>query len=193
MNELKLGVGLAHELEITARKAGWTIEDFVRLAQSETVSKDVLAVIRGNAEIQILTHIIDCSVQPMIPEGWSIHEEDQIASRFQGELIWDAAKIGLHLDEAQTKGSIVGDDLLKKLDGQPVLPVNVGDYLLNHPALIPLDWKGKAIFFWGTVYRGSDGHLFVRCLSWADRRWLWSSYWLGYGWFGQRPAAVLAG
>ncbi|TAK05350.1 hypothetical protein EPO33_05305 [Patescibacteria group bacterium] len=137
--------------------------------------------------------IIDCSLQPMIPEGWSIREEDQIKSRFQGELIWSPEKIGLHLDEAQKTGSIVGNELRKKLEGQPVLPAKVLDYLLAHPALIPPDWKGKYVYFWGSVYRRSDGNASVRCLYWGDRGWYWLSYRLGHYWGHRDPGAVLAG
>lgn len=118
----------------------------------------------------VRSSVIDCSVQPMIPNGWSIHEEDQIASRFQGKLIWDAAEVGLHLDPAQADdGVIKGEDLRKKLEGQLVLPANVLDYsLLAHPGLIPMDWKGKSVFFWGTIYRDLDGSRYVRYLYWDD-------------------------
>ncbi len=193
MKELKLGVGLAHELEITARKAGWRIEDFVRLAQSEETSKDILAVIRGNAEINILRHVIDCTLEPSIPKGWSIKPEDQIASRFQGELIWSPEKIRLHLDEAQQEGTILGNKLKKKLEGQLVLPTNVGDYLIAHSALISSDLKGKFVFFWGTIYRDSIDCLCVRYLYWDGRSWDWSHIWLDTDWAVQYPAAVLAG
>ena len=138
---------------------------------------------------------IDCSVQPTIPRGWSIREEDQIASRFQGQLVWSPEKIRLHLDPGQENGGVLkGDALRKKLEGQPVLPANVGDYLLCHPELIPSCWKGKCVFFW-TVYRGSDGSLCVRFLYWVGRSWgwVWGYDWLDDDWDGQRPAAVLAG
>jgi len=110
-------------------------------------------------------HIIDCSVQPMIPDGWRINPKDQIASRVSGELIWTPEQIRLHLDPAQEgDGVLKGDALQKKLDGQRVMPANVLDYLLANPALIPPDWKEQTVSFWGTVYSGGECKL-VRSLT----------------------------
>lgn len=138
--------------------------------------------------------IIDCSVQPMVPDGWRIDTKDQIASRFQGELIWSPKKIRLHFDPGQTgKGEVKGENLKVKLKGQPVLPANVVDCLLNHPALIPPEWNRKFVFFWGTIYRDSDGRAFVWCLRRIDPDWYCDVRWLGANWSSFCPAAVLAG
>lgn len=138
-------------------------------------------------------HVINCSATPHVPDGWSIQPEDQIASHFTGEFIWSPDKVRLHLDPAQEGGGyIVGVELAKKLEGQPVLPANVLDYLLNHPELIPSDWRGKAVFFWGTVYCVEDGNLYVRCLCWNDGHWSWHYYRLGRDWHSLHPAAVSA-
>lgn len=193
-NELKLGVGLAHQVEITARKADWDTEDFVRLSQNEALMRDVRAVLRGDAEIKMVSHRIDCSVQPMIPVGWKVRPEDQIASRFQGELLWSPDKVRLHLDPGQSgDGRIEGEELKAKLAGVPVLPANVLDYLLAHKTLIPPEWKGKAVFFWGTAYRYSDSRACVRCLRWDSQGWYWYGYWLDDDWCGSDPSAILAG
>jgi hypothetical protein len=50
----------------------------------------------------------------------------------------------------------------------------------------------KYVFFWGTVYRGSDGRLCVRCLCWYGDRWGWNDLWLDCGWSDDYPAAVPA-
>lgn len=186
-------LGLAHKLGLAWETEGGTLADMNTFAENGSLIRDLLAVLRGNAEIRIVSHLIDCSAQPMIPEGWRIEPEDQIASRFQGELVWSPEKIRLHLDDAQKTGTIVGNDLKKKLEGQLVLPANVLDYLIAHPALIPLDWKEKAVFFWGTIYRNSVGSAYVRFLDWDGGRWCWSDDWLDNGWFGSIPSAVLAG
>jgi hypothetical protein len=58
--------------------------------------------------------------------------------------------------------------------------------------LIPEEWKGKYVFFWGTIYRGSGDNLYVRCLCWGGGRWDWGYDWLGGGWDDGNPAAVPA-
>jgi hypothetical protein len=80
----------------------------------------------------------------------------------------------------------------------PVMNANVLDFLLANPDLIPEEWKKdehgntRYIFFWGTVYRDRGGDLYVRYLCWGGDRWGWGSRWLGSGWDGDSPAAVLA-
>lgn len=136
--------------------------------------------------------IIDLDTEPHIPEGWSIHLEDQITSRATGMLVWDPLKVKLHLDPAQEgDGGIKGTNLIKNLEGQPVLPANVLDYLLDHPALIPSEWKGKDVYFW-TVYRDEGGRLYVRCLYWNGGHWRWLCSCLDNGWDDQDPAAISA-
>jgi len=188
-----LGVGAAHQLEKTLRKAGWENEDVTRMTQSVELSEQIRAVLRGHAKIEIITHLIDCDAKPYLPEGWSIKPEDQIASGVRGEITFDPAKIASHFVDGQKDGkSIVGHELKKLLEGQPVLPANVLDYLLAHPELIPDAWKGKYLYFWGTIYRDSDGSLCVRCLCWYDGRWDWGCSWLGRRFGGQGPSALLA-
>lgn len=135
------------------------------------------------------THVIDLGAEPFVPDGWRVESHER-----GGKFAWDASKVQLHLDSAQDNGgSIEGNKLRKKLtkvDGI-LLNANVLDYLLAHPELIPESWKGKAIFFWGTIYRGSSVGLYVRCLCWGGERWCWSSCWLGGGWGDGDPAAVL--
>ena len=119
-------------------------------------------------------NIIDCDAEPFIPEGYKIKEHKK-----GGQLKFDPAKFFFYLSEKQKKGIITGNDLRKELVNQPVMNANVLDYLLAHHEIIPEDWKGKTIFFWGTIYRDSDGDLFVRYLSWDGSRWYWDRNWIG--------------
>jgi len=129
--------------------------------------------------------MIDATKQPSIPKGWSIEEHKK-----DGKI--DPTEIELYLDEGQKDGKyITGTDLRQKLKGQPVLNACVLDYLLKHPDLIPDDWKGKYVFFWGTIYR-SSGVLYVRCLSWGGVWWGEDYGWLGAVWRSVDPAAVRA-
>ena len=134
-------------------------------------------------------HVIDCDAPSFIPDGLKVKEHQK-----SGKLTWDAPKVTLYLSDNQKDGKIIeGNRLRKELADKPVLNANVLDYLLANPHLIPEEWKGKAIFFWGTIYRRLSGDLYVRSLYWGDGGWDWRSGWLdGGGWRGDDPAAVFA-
>ena len=137
-------------------------------------------------------HIVNLDANPLTPNGWSINPKDQIKSVVRSPLNLSKVQIGLHLSEEQKGGAVLGHDLKKALEGKPVMSAVLLDYYLAHPELIPESWKGKAVFFWGTIYRGSYGDLYVRCLFWNGGGWYWFYYWLVDGFGGQDPSAVLA-
>ncbi|MBI2175621.1 MAG: hypothetical protein HYU35_02730, partial [Parcubacteria group bacterium] len=98
---------------------------------------------------------------------------------------------GTPLDKEQMDGKwIEGDKLRNELANKPVLNANVLDHLLANPHLIPEEWKGKTVFFWGTIYRDQHDNLRVRCLSCRDDRWHWGAGWFGNSWSTRYPAAV---
>jgi len=130
-------------------------------------------------------NLIDCDSAPFIPKGWLLEEH-----RRNGFFEFDPAKISLYLSRKQKIGSIGGHDLRKDLSDKPVMNANVLDYLLAHPEIIPEEWKNKYIFFWGTIYRYSDGSLYVRCLDWVGSGWGWHYVWLDLGFNSDGPAAL---
>ncbi|MFI5260542.1 MAG: hypothetical protein ACHQU0_01990, partial [Candidatus Paceibacteria bacterium] len=148
---------------------------------------DVRNVLRKHAAITMLEHVIDCDASLHVPDGWKVEEH-----RKGGQFKFEASQINLYLSAAQKKGSIRGKELRKELADKPVLNANVLGYLLAKPHLIPKEWKGKSIFFWGTVYRRRGGYLCVRFLYWDGGRWIRSTYWLDDDWDGSYPAAVRA-
>lgn len=185
-----LDVGQANELKLAFRRTGWTNEDIKRLCEGNTLS-DLRKVQLGLSEIKPIVRTIDCDADPFVPNGWRVEEHQR-----GGIFIWDPDKVKLYLSKKQ-KGDnkyIVGNDLRKELKSQSVLNANVLDYLLKleNQHLIPEDWKGEYIFFWGTIYRSSNGDLFVRYLCWDGGRWDWVYYWLDGSWGSVSPAAVLA-
>ena len=142
----------------------------------------------GQSELIVKEHAIDCDAAPFVPDGWKVEEHQK-----GGSFIWDASKVELFLSESQKGGkTIEGNKLRKELAKKLVLNANVLDYLMKNPHLIPEEWKGKAVFFWGTVYRDSDGFLYVRYLYWSGVGWDWSDYWLGDDWYDDNPAALRA-
>lgn len=148
--------------------------------------------LQNGARVQVIgNHIIDCDAAPFVPKGWSITGEG--AEHIKGgRFLWDPAKITLFWSDAQKQGDIGGHELRKLLKEKPALNANVLDYLSAHPHLIPEEWKGKAVFFWGTIYRARDGSLYVRYLHWDGKRWRWDFNWLDDDWYVINPAAVSA-
>lgn len=142
--------------------------------------------LRGETSVTELENLIDCDTQPFIPNGWSVEEHV-----FGGQFSFNPTKVELYLSKKQKNYSIIGSDLRKELKGRKVLNANVLDYLLVHPELIPNDWRGKCVFFWGTIYRDSDGRLYVRYLDWYGFKWSWRYCWLD-GYFYSGSPAILA-
>ncbi len=48
------------------------------------------------------------------------------------------------------------------------------------------------IFFWGTVYRLSDGDLYVRCLKRGYGEWDWNYSRIDSDFYGRSPVALCA-
>jgi len=182
-----LSIGLLNQLGDALEAAGFSPDDVTKLRTSGKLG-DVKKVIHGLMEIKPVENIIDTDAQPFCPDGWKVEEHQKA-----GKLEWNPAKVILHLDQGQKNGKCLeGNNLRKALKGQPVMNAVVLDWLLAHPELIPEEWKGKYIYFWGTIYRDSVGRLYVRCLYWGDGSWGWRCRWLGDGWGGGSPAAVAA-
>jgi hypothetical protein len=173
-------------IEATTEKIGFTKADFLALGD-EDKCKQILSFLRGRSEIKLIEHLIDCDADPFVPDGWSVVEHKK-----SGLVKFDPAKIYPYLSKKQKKRPIEGNKLREELKNMRNANANVLDFLLKNPHLIPEEWKGKYVFFWGTIYRSSDGHLCVRYLSWGGVRWDWHYDWLDDDWHDVSPAALLA-
>ncbi|MEI7620668.1 MAG: hypothetical protein WCJ57_03830 [Candidatus Falkowbacteria bacterium] len=184
--DLMLDVSQAVELKMAFRRHGWSNADIKKLSEGDILG-EVLAVMKKKATISYPEHLIDLGAKPFCPEGFSVEEH-------QGTGNWlfylSAPLYRFYRSKKQIKGSIEGNELRKELKGQKVLNANVLDYLLAHPDLIPEEWKNKNVFFWGTIYRNSLGHLCVRYLDWDGSSWHWLSGWLHYDFGSSNPAVV---
>ena len=146
-------------------------------------------------------HVITCTCGSFLHRfgsGWSEEEHHncgtmQLEKRSDGQLYINGKKVERHLSPNQKGDKIVqGHKLHKELSDQLILCACVLDYLLKHPELIPEDWKNGYTFFWGTIFRDSDGDLSVAYLFWLGRRWSRSYDWLDGDWGSLGPAARLA-
>ncbi|MCX6795301.1 MAG: hypothetical protein NT165_01020 [Candidatus Falkowbacteria bacterium] len=177
-------IGAMNQLGDALENAGFSAEEVTKLKQFNNL-KGIRDILNGRAEIKYPEHLIDCDSAPFVPEGFTL-----VSHKKGGMWKWNPS-VPFYLSKKQKKGGYsVGTDLQKELEGQPVLNANVLDYLLAHPELIPESWKGKAIFFWGTIYRDSSGSLCVRYLRWSGSEWGWIYYYLGLDFYGNDPAAL---
>ena len=133
-----------------------------------------------------MKHIINLAKKPFCPKDWTVETHIKGDEDFE----WNVSKVELFLSEKQKENYQVGVELQKEI----INPFNANllDYLLEHTELIPLEYKDKYVFFWGTIYRHAYGILCVRCLRWSGGRWFWSYHWLGNDFHVNDPAAVLA-
>jgi len=186
-DKFQMTVGQAHELDMAFDRNGWSAVEVKRLSEGDVLTA-VRNVILGHAEIRPIEHVIDCDADPFTSSGWKVEEHKK-----GGLFKWDPKQVQLHLSSGQQNGKYIeGNKLRKELADKPVLNANVLDYLLAHPHLIPEEWKGKYVFFWGTIYRDSGGYFYVRYLYWLGGAWSWSCCWLGGDWSGDSPAALRA-
>lgn len=149
------------------------------------------AFAEGRAKVEVLKYLIDFDRLPSIAEDWEIlPDSEQLPNRMKGMMEFDPEKIALHLDEDQKRGKVIkGYMLRKKLENVPVYGTQLLDFYLANTHLIPEEWKGKTVFFWGTIYRRSDGRLYVCYLFWNGSLWDWDYCRTSFGWDALSPAA----
>lgn len=190
-------IGQMNQLGDAFELAGLTSEDVSRLRNYPHWA-DIKAVLRDQAEITYIQHLIDGDADAFVPSYLSSVDSHQKQGQLKVELRSDELylnnrKINRYLSKKQQKGKVItGNDLRKELSSMPVLNANILDFLLKNPQLIPESWKTGYTYFWGTIYRYSDGSLCVRCLDWGAGQWQAYCTWLDGGWYGQNPAALLA-
>lgn len=177
------------EFAHAANRNKLTPADLKWLSQGDRLSK-LLPLIRGTGEIHIVKHLIDLATDPFVPIGFVgfEHHEKGVA-----DFEWDPTKVRLHMSANQTgRKTIKGNKLRKELASEMPFNANLLDYLLKNPHLIPEEWKGEFIYFWGTIYYVSDGDLYVRYLYWSGRKWISSYARLDDDCLFNNPAACLA-
>jgi len=159
------------------------------IEKEDIVNTDTNVSKEGNEKF-----IIDCDADPFVPEGWTVEEHQK-----GGQFEFDATRINLCLFGKQKSGLCKGNEIRKGLADRPVLNANVLDYLLANPQLIPWQWsniwelKRDDVYFWGTIYHGPKGSLFVRCLQSLGRHgWCWSCRSLDDDWGENHTAALRA-
>jgi hypothetical protein len=95
------------------------------------------------------------------PDGLYLNGHKLALYRSAREWVWDA-RIRQNVETAVT-----GFELKDEMLGRQVVNANVLDALVEHPELVPDEWRTQGrssptVVFWGTVYKDDGGSLFVR-------------------------------
>lgn len=165
-------IGAMNQLSDALERAGFTNDDVTRLKQYKELGK-LRYVLSGKASIAYPEHLIDTDAAPYTPEGWAV-----VRHFGHGLWEWNVNAIKFLSEEliANHRHGVDIQNVIEALVDRVALNANVLDYLLAHPELIPEDWNGKSVFFWGTIYRRLyDGRLFVRYLCSGNT----GIFWLG--------------
>lgn len=132
----------------------------------------------GNRFIMTQEHFINCDDIPRIPKGWELIRHDQC-----GKIKWETENVSFYVvpDLQENGKKIRGYGVRRMIEEMPVLNINAMRYLLRRQCLIPKKWRGKAIFFWGTIFRDHNHNLIVYYMFWEDKYKQWQE---SFAWFG---------
>lgn len=104
-------------------------------------------------------HIIDCDADPFIPAPeQGVGHLQPISHKKRGLLELDFSDIELYISPNMKKylnrrdKLIRGEEIWQELEEKDALNANVLHYLLARPELVPAEWHGKLVCFWGTIY-----------------------------------------
>ena len=122
--------------------------------------------------------IVDCNVEPSVPEGLGLKLKNHEKG---GIVVWDPRNFRLYASKMRAdKKPIRGHDVKKQLEdlkGMKKVNACMLDFFLANPVVIPETWKGKYgnyrfIYFWGTEYLNAKGSICIRCMFFGPgNRW----------------------
>jgi len=88
-----------------------------------------------------------------------------------------------------------GHSMRETMGMKNIVSASVLDVLMLGRELIPKDWekleKTVYIFFWGTIFRGLFGSLYVKYLYFDGNTWNEHYFWLGSKWSGNSFATII--
>jgi hypothetical protein len=138
------------ELQHALSRGEWTPEYVKQVCEGDVLSHHTLDLLRGDVEIVRVRRVVDCDIDPEVPEGHRIVKHDKL-----GQIEMDELKLDMVWPDRSTMG-FEGMELdfvhmvPKYLVDKKVPNKNLRDYLLRYPHLVPKNWGG-IVLFWGTL------------------------------------------
>lgn len=189
-------IGAMNQLGDALQKVGFTNEQITALRSDSDRLEMLRFVIEGKAGFFLNLHTVNLSVFPTLPKKWDKRQmsaQDQhdapvwsIREHFMGdeEFILPSSRLCLINIKQSSPDFLRQIGELKAEIKDSVLANSILlDYLLEHPWLIPSDWKGKRVIFFGTEYKeyvsvdlSSSTSCYYRCLWYSEKdcAWGWS-------------------
>lgn len=126
-----------------------------------------------------------------IGKEWSIIEQDERSFTLTEVNINKICLVTM-LNDGETR--VQGNEKLRRLRvaGYICLDAKVFLSFWENKERIPDSWKGKFVYFDGTVLQSPDGRRCVLYLYWCGSRWFWFYRWLKRDCSVDYPSAVLA-
>lgn len=170
--------------------------------EGTAIAEALVADVRRRVEARLRTiepHVLErlpFSPVSLLGKGWEVAE--RVGQRSGGNL--DAGCITLKDYLRGGESYISGEGRLNRIKASHDVQLDAEDFMAlwsekGHATLRWLyDTKGITwLSFWGTILRGPSGYRDVLYLYRDDGgSWHWDCRWLGRGWDGDGPAAVLA-
>ncbi len=211
MNASEFGCGAAHQLAITAAKAGWEISDFTILTQSEDKCAAVLSYLHGEAELVPKTKPApsfepEVVIDPIIRVDRSVRHSypDWVKEVMHPELEdtglceYDISIVQQWLHEGQKDGKwIVGNQIYTHLKNTGMLKSCLGlrdleEIQKKGITFFRKHFKGKAVFGWAGIVRHRYGRLRVPYLYEDDGKVVLDWDWVDDDWCSLSPALRFA-
>jgi hypothetical protein len=181
---LGLATVLANNVD-WAKLDGDAIQDLIMDPMGTGKKGTEWLVNNANVQLIVANYTVDLDADPFLPNGWKVESHKK-----GGKIPFNPNMVDPYLSDEQENGYIQGNDLCEKLEAKNPYNANMLDFYLAHPELIPESWKGKCVFFWGTIYRRTADRLCVRYLGWCSDGWGWDDRWLDCDWNSSGPAAL---
>jgi hypothetical protein len=173
MTEKSFPIDLMSRLAGKLLDEGYSEADVEKMCESNEKLAQFRAVLENLSEITTKKHIIDCNMEP---KG-SYRTEDMKLVHHQkdGLVVWERESFDLFETTGQEEetGKYLWD-VIKELDESDVCVMNacVLEYLKENQALIPEEWMGYEVIFWGTHYRSGQSE-YARSLYFDENNNKW--------------------
>jgi len=138
---------------------------------------DLLEIVKAFNDLRArVLFSIDCGVNEEAPQKhFIVRPEDRIMSAVREKIIWnrEAQAGALYRAPCQVNIGVSGLQIAMELEGKKVLPWSVGRWLLDwdrgrQQLDIPMEWRRKKVFFWGTIFYDSHPIVCKKYVTYID-------------------------